>query len=53
MDTQKMLEGLRKRAQLLDQAIIAMERLALGGKKRRGRPPKWATELKAKGDSAK
>ena len=36
-----MLADLREERELIDAAIIAMERLARGGAKRRGRPPKW------------
>ena len=42
MDVTKLLTELREQRDLLMQAITALERLALGGGKRRGRPPKWA-----------
>jgi hypothetical protein len=36
----------RKRAQI-EEAIIAIERLAMGPDKRRGRPPAWMKEVSA------
>lgn len=42
MDVNKLLADLRSQRDLLLQAIAALERLALGGGRRRGRPPKWA-----------
>src|ERR1700733_7885286 len=51
VDTQKMLQDLRQRARLLDEAILAVERLALDGKKKRGRPPKWLVDRKANAKS--
>jgi hypothetical protein len=41
MEIEKMLAALREERELVDGAIIALERLARGGAKRRGRPPKW------------
>ncbi len=38
-----MLAELRADRQHIEQAILVLERLALGGAKRRGRPPKWMT----------
>jgi DNA invertase Pin-like site-specific DNA recombinase len=40
MDFLKMLAELRTERLLIDQAILALEQLARGGGKRRGRPPK-------------
>jgi hypothetical protein len=36
-----MLIEIRSEIQRLDEAILALQRLASGGGKRRGRPPKW------------
>jgi len=36
-----MLADLREQREQIEQAIIVMERLALGQGKRRGRPPLW------------
>jgi hypothetical protein len=42
MDILKMLAGLRAERQQIEEAILAVERLAVGTRgKRRGRPPKW------------
>jgi hypothetical protein len=42
MDILKMLADLRAERQQIEQAILAIERLARGTRgKRRGRPPKW------------
>jgi len=40
MDITKILEDLRREHQQLEEAILSLERLAAGGK-RRGRPPAW------------
>ena len=40
MDISKILEDLRRERQQLEEAILSLERLAVGGK-RRGRPPAW------------
>ncbi len=40
MDITKILEDLRREHQQLEEAIMSLERLAAGGK-RRGRPPAW------------
>jgi hypothetical protein len=40
MDVTKILEDLRREHQQLEEAILSLERLAAGGK-RRGRPPAW------------
>ena len=50
MDFPKVLEELRAQQQLIQEAIFVIERLAAGtGGKRRGRPPKWVSALKAGG----
>jgi hypothetical protein len=46
MDILKMLCDLRDEREQIDEAIIALERLAAGSKKRRGRPPAWMTSVK-------
>lgn len=40
MDITKILEELKREHQQLGEAILSLERLAAGGK-RRGRPPAW------------
>jgi hypothetical protein len=43
-----MLADLREQREAIDQAIMVLERLALGQSKRRGRPPAWmASAVKA------
>ena len=39
MDIMKMIAALRQEHERVGEVIIAMERLALGSRKRRGRPP--------------
>jgi len=41
MDITHMLAERRSEIQRLDEAILSLQRLATGGGKRRGRPPKW------------
>jgi hypothetical protein len=41
MDIEKILAGLRQEHALITEAIISLERMAIGRGKRRGRPPKW------------
>ena len=41
MDINNMLGELRAERDRLSEAILVIERLAAGGRKRRGRPPKW------------
>ena len=48
MDTLKMLAELRAERDQISEAMVALERLATGLRKRRGRPPAWMTELKVK-----
>jgi len=43
MDVLKMLAELRQERVQIEQAIMALERLARGHGKRRGRPPAWMT----------
>ena len=48
MDILKMLADLRAEHEQIDQAILALERLAVGTHgKRRGRPPKWMAAARA------
>jgi hypothetical protein len=49
MDINKMLDELRAERDQVEQAILVLERLARGQGKRRGRPPKWMTEVKRRG----
>ena len=41
MDITHMLSELRSELQHIEEAILVLQRLAAGGAKRRGRPPKW------------
>ena len=51
MNATKMLQELRDERDRIDEAIAAIQRLALAnGQKRRGRPPKWITKMKEKGN---
>jgi hypothetical protein len=47
MDINKILEELRAEREQLELAIVSLERLGAAQGKRRGRPPKWMTELTA------
>ena len=40
-----MLSDLRSERERIQEAILVIERLAAGGRKRRGRPPKWMSNL--------
>jgi hypothetical protein len=44
-----MLAELRTERDQLAEAILTLERLAVGRVKRRGRPPKWMAEVKRRG----
>jgi hypothetical protein len=46
MDIGKVLEELRKQLHQVDEAILSLERMALGAGKRRGRPPAWMVAAK-------
>jgi hypothetical protein len=46
MDIFKMLSDLRQEREQIGEAIIALERLAQGHGKRRGRPPGWMSAPK-------
>ncbi|HUP04365.1 MAG TPA: hypothetical protein VMU19_10275 [Bryobacteraceae bacterium] len=41
MDVSKILAELKSERQQIEEAIVSLERLALGRGKRRGRPPAW------------
>jgi hypothetical protein len=47
MEIDKILEELRQERAQLDEAILSIERLALGQGKRRGRPPSWMALAKS------
>ena len=49
MDINKMLTELRMEREQIAEAIAVLERLTVGQRKRRGRPPKWMTEVKKRG----
>jgi hypothetical protein len=49
MDINKMLSDLRTEQAQIAEAVIVLERLAVGRGKRRGRPPKWMAEVKRRG----
>ena len=49
MDIMSMLAEIRAERERLTEAILVLERIAAGGRKRRGRPPKWMT-VSASGD---
>ena len=46
MDVNKILAELKQEHEQLGEAILSLERLALGGAKRRGRPPAWMAKIK-------
>jgi hypothetical protein len=46
LDIANILAELRQEHEHLEEAILALERLAAGGKRRRGRPPAWMANLK-------
>jgi hypothetical protein len=47
LDINNILEELRQERDQLGEAILSLERLALGGAKRRGRPPLWMAAAKS------
>jgi hypothetical protein len=49
MDVAKILVDLRQEREQLEEAILSLERLALGRGRRRGRPPAWMSEAKRRG----
>ena len=46
MDIDKILAELRLEHEQLGEAILSLERLAVAGAKRRGRPPAWMVKIK-------
>jgi hypothetical protein len=44
IDVAKILEDLKQEKEQLEQAILTLERLAVGRGPRRGRPPAWIAE---------
>jgi hypothetical protein len=53
MDIGKILQELREERAQLEEAILAIERLAIGRTRRRGRPPKWLAAQKASQEGPK
>jgi hypothetical protein len=49
MDTTRILIQLREERDRLEEAIMSLERLVGGRRKRRGRPPAWLAETKRRG----
>jgi hypothetical protein len=49
MNLTKMLDELRQEQNQIAEAILNLERLALGRGKRRGRPPAWLVQVKKRG----
>jgi hypothetical protein len=49
MDVSKILDELRQEREQLEEAILSLERLAMGRGRRRGRPPSWMVEAKKRG----
>ena len=49
MQIEKMLAELRTERDQIDEAILVMERLAVGRGRRRGRPPAWMSQVKRRG----
>jgi hypothetical protein len=47
VDFVKILDELRQERAQFDEAILSIERLALGRGKRRGRPPAWMAAAKS------
>jgi hypothetical protein len=45
MDVTRMLQELRSEREAVEQAIMTIERLALGRGRRRGRPPAWMSAV--------
>jgi hypothetical protein len=48
MDVSKILTELKAERQQIEEAIVSLERLALGRGRRRGRPPSWMSEVTTK-----
>jgi hypothetical protein len=52
MNLINMLSELRSELQQIEEAILVVQRLAAGGAKRRGRPPKWLSSEAERGGVA-
>jgi len=48
MDVSKILAELKAERTQIEEAIVSLERLAMGRGKRRGRPPAWISEVMPK-----
>jgi hypothetical protein len=48
MDVNNILAELRQERERIEEAILSLERLAIGRGKRRGRPPAWMKEAQEK-----
>jgi len=48
MDVSKILAELKAEREQIEEAIVSLERLALGRGRRRGRPPAWMAEVTVK-----
>jgi hypothetical protein len=46
-DLDKAIAELREEFERIQEALAALERLAAGGRKRRGRPPKWLSRVRS------
>ena len=46
MDVQKILQALYEERARIEHAILALEAVADGPRKKRGRPPKWVAEAR-------
>ena len=44
MDVTRMISELRAERELVEEAMLALQRLAQGRSNRRGRPPKWLSD---------
>lgn len=49
MDIAKMLQELREERAAVEEAILVLERIAVGRGRRRGRPPAWMKTVKRRG----
>ncbi len=49
MDVTKILGELKQEREQIEEAIVSLERLAMGRGRRRGRPPAWMTLEKRRG----
>lgn len=49
MEIEKLLAELRLEREQVEEAILALERLAAGRGRRRGRPPAWMSQIKRRG----